>query len=76
MERTVVIDERLLEEARQAAGTADDRQVVEMGLRELVRQQQIKALIASFGTFDLDMTDDELRQLRRSEIKRLGLGEP
>jgi hypothetical protein len=75
MERTVTIDERLLDEARRAAGAIDDRQVVEMGLRELVRRQQVKALVDSFGTFDLDMTDEDLRRLRQLEIKRLEFDE-
>ena len=70
MELTVAVDEHLLDGARQAAGTTDDRRVVEMGLRELVRQQQVKALIGSFGTFDLTLTGGDLLKLRCSEIDR------
>ena len=75
MERTVAIDETLLDAARDAAGTTDDREVVEMGLRELLRRQQVRALVESFGTFELTMTEEELQRLRRGEIARLQLDE-
>ena len=71
MECTVLIDDRLLEAGRQAAGTSEVQTLVEVGLRELVRSQQLKVLADSFGTFDLDLTVEELRRLRRAEVDRL-----
>jgi hypothetical protein len=69
------IDERLPDAARRSAGTSDIRQLVATGLRELVRQEQLKELVESFGTFNLDITDEPLLPLRRSEPHRLGLDE-
>ncbi len=64
---TVVIDERLLEEAREALGTTGIRETLEAGLREAVRRRKIEDLIESFGTFDLDLTPEELMRLRSEE---------
>ena len=75
MEYTVVIDDRLLEDAREAAGTTELQKVIELGLRELVRQQRLRALIGSLRNFELSMTEDELQGLRRTEVHRLELDE-
>jgi Arc/MetJ family transcription regulator len=50
MECTVLIDDRLLEAGRQAAGTSEVQTLVEVGLRELVRSQQLKVLADSLQT--------------------------
>jgi hypothetical protein len=75
MECTLVIDERLLDDARKASGTSEIQALVEMGLRELIRRQRAEELVRSFGTFDLGMTDDDLHRLRRADLDRLDLGD-
>jgi hypothetical protein len=75
MECTLQIDERLLAEAREAAGTADVHRLVEMGLRELVRQRRLSSLVDSFGTVDLALSGEELHRLRRADLTRLALHE-
>ncbi len=64
MRRTVVIDDNLLEEARQALGTASIRDTVEAGLREAVRRHRLEKLRRSLGKLDLDLTLEELARLR------------
>ena len=67
MRRTLVIDDQLLEEARQALGTVGIRDTVETGLREAVRRHRLEKLRRSLGKLDLDLTLDELARLRDDE---------
>ncbi len=64
MRRTLVIDDILLEEARQALGTASIRDTVEAGLREAVRRYRLEKLRRSLGKLDLDLTPEDLARLR------------
>jgi len=62
--RTVVIDDKLLEEARQLLGTRGVRATIEAGLREVVRRRRLEELRRSLGTLDLALTSEELERLR------------
>jgi Arc/MetJ family transcription regulator len=64
MRRTVVIDDKLLEEARQVLGTRGIRDTVEAGLKEVVRRCRLEELRRSLGKVDLDLTPEELARLR------------
>jgi Arc/MetJ family transcription regulator len=64
MRRTVVVDDRLLEEAREALGTTSIRETIETGLREAIRRRRIAELRRSLGAIDLDLTAEELERLR------------
>ncbi len=64
MRRTVVIDDNLLEEARQVLGTRGIRETVEAGLREAIRRYRLEKLRRSLGKIDLDLTPEELVRLR------------
>jgi len=61
---TVVIDDNLLRDAIKAAGVRTKREAIEMGLRELVRKRNLEALKQELGTFDLDLSLEELARLR------------
>jgi Arc/MetJ family transcription regulator len=63
---TVVIDEKLLEEAVRAARVRTKREAIEAGLRELVRGSAREALRKELGTFELDLTLKELKRLRHA----------
>jgi Arc/MetJ family transcription regulator len=65
--RTVVISDRLLEEAREALGTTGVRETIEAGLRQAVRRQKIEAARRLLGTLDLDITFEEIDELRAAE---------
>ena len=64
MRRTVVIDDKLLEEARQALGTRSIRDTVETALRGAVRRRRLDQLRRSLGNVVLDQTGDELLRMR------------
>jgi Arc/MetJ family transcription regulator len=67
MRRTVVIDDDLLQEARQVLGTSGVRETVEAGLREAVRRYRIEQLRRSLGKIEFDLTGEELTRLRNEE---------
>jgi len=48
----------------EAAGVKTKREAIERGLRELVRRKNLEALRQELGTYDLDMTLEELERLR------------
>lgn len=64
---TVFIDEDLLAEAIKLTGAKTRRQVITAGLRELVRMHHRKAFARELGTFDLDLTIEELKELRNAD---------
>ncbi len=67
MKTTVVVDDELLEEAIKAIQAKTKREAIEAGLRELVRKKNREELIAELGTYDLDITLEELEDLRGEE---------
>lgn len=64
MRRTVVIDDKLLEEARQVLGTNGIRDTLEAGLREAIRRHRLEELRQSLGKIELNLTSEELARLR------------
>jgi Arc/MetJ family transcription regulator len=64
---TVFIDENLLDEAIRLTGAKTRRQVITTSLQELVRMHHRKAFARELGTFDLDLTLEELKELRNAD---------
>lgn len=64
---TVLIDENLLEKAIQAIGARTKKEAIEAGLRSLVQRHNMELLRHELGTFDMDLTLDELERLRNAE---------
>lgn len=64
MRRTVVIDDKLLEEARRVLGTRGIRDTVETGLKEAIRRRRLEQLRRSLGKVELGLTSEELARLR------------
>jgi Arc/MetJ family transcription regulator len=64
---TVVIDERLLEQAIEAAGARSKKEAIEAGLKTLIKQRNREALRTELGTFEIDMSLNDLEQLRDDE---------
>jgi Arc/MetJ family transcription regulator len=64
---TVYIDEELLKEAIVAIGARSKKDAIEAGLRSLVQQHNREALRKELGTFEIEMTLDQLEELRRAE---------
>jgi Arc/MetJ family transcription regulator len=64
---TVEIDEQLLERAIKISGAKSKRMAIENGLRELIRSINREKLKKELGTFDLDLTAEDLETLRKDE---------
>ena len=64
---TVMIDENLLEEAIEAIGARTKKEAIEAGLRSLIQQHNREALREDLGTFDINLTLEELERLRNAE---------
>jgi Arc/MetJ family transcription regulator len=66
-ETTVQIDESLLAEAIKATGAKTKKEAIEAGLKYLVQRKNREALRQELGTFDIDLTLEELERLRNAE---------
>jgi len=64
---TVLIDERLLKMAMKAIGAKSKKEAIEVGLQSLVRQWNREALRRELGTFEIDLTLNELEEMRHAE---------
>jgi hypothetical protein len=63
---TVLLNEHLLEEAKKAVGVKSIREVIEIGLYSLVRQSNREALRKELGTYDIDLSLEDLEALRNA----------
>ncbi len=61
---TVLIDEQLIKEALHATHLKTKKEVIEKGLRELLRMKNRELLRQELGTFDIDLSLDELKKRR------------
>ena len=66
MRTTVDVDDKLMEEALSITHAGTKKAVIEQALRELVNAHKREALIAMIGSGVIDMTLEELKELRRS----------
>ncbi|MBI4201936.1 MAG: type II toxin-antitoxin system VapB family antitoxin [Chloroflexi bacterium] len=64
MRRTVVIDDKLLEEARKEFGTKGIRETIETAMKEAIRKRKLERVRRSLGTWDLGLTAEELEKMR------------
>jgi len=61
---TVLIDETLINEALRVTNLKTKRAVIEKGLKELLRIQNRELLRQELGTFDIDLSLNELKKRR------------
>lgn len=64
MRRTVVIDDKLLQEAREVLGTNGIRETLETSLREVIRDRRLQEFAVALGTFQFSMSDEDLAKMR------------
>jgi len=64
---TVIIDDKLLDEAMRVSGAKTKKQAITTGLKELIRRKNLEALRQELGTFDLDLSLDDLEKLRNEQ---------
>ena len=63
---TIVIDETLIKEALRVTNLKTKKAVIEKGLKELLRIKNRELLRQELGTFDIDLSLEELKK-RRAE---------
>lgn len=63
---TVEIDDELLKDAMEACGAKSKRAAIEKGLQVLIRDYNREELRKELGTFDIELTLDELEILRNA----------
>jgi predicted nucleic acid-binding protein/Arc/MetJ family transcription regulator len=61
---TVLIDEKLIQEALRATNLKTKKEVIEKGLRELLRMKDRELLRQELGTFDIDLSLEDLKKKR------------
>jgi Arc/MetJ family transcription regulator len=61
---TVVIDEALMNEALRVTNLKTKKEVIEKGLKELLRIKNRELLRQELGTFDIDLSLEELKKKR------------
>lgn len=64
---TLILDEKLVDEAMEATGARTKPEVVELALRELIRTRYREALRQDLGTFMSLMSDEELTKMRNAD---------
>ena len=64
---TVEIDETLLNEAIRITNLKTKKAVIEKGLKELLRARNRDLLRQELGTFDIDLSLEQLKKKRASE---------
>ncbi len=69
MRRTVVIDDKLLADAKKELGTQSIRGTVETALKEAVRKGKRERLLQSIGNMEISLTAEELERMREDEWK-------
>ncbi len=61
---TVVLDNELIEKALSTTNLKTKKEVIEEGLKELIRKKNRELLRKELGTYDIELTPDELEKLR------------
>ena len=64
---TVMIDEKLLKDAMAAIGARTKREAIAAGLEALVRIHQRESLARELGTYDIDLTLNDLEKMRHDD---------
>lgn len=63
---TVVLDEKLLEQAQELSGLKTQREVIEAALKDFVVRRNMDLLRKEAGTYDLNLTMEDLKKMRRA----------
>jgi Arc/MetJ family transcription regulator len=64
---TVIIDDKLLDEAMMVSGAKTKRQAIMTALEELIRRKNLEALRRELGTYDLAFSLEDLEQQRNEQ---------
>ena len=65
MRSTIDIDERVLAEAMKVANVRTKKELIDLSLKELVRQKRRERLQAKLGKLSLDLSVIQLEKMRK-----------
>ena len=68
---SITIDDQLLENAKRITNARTKREAVQRALEDLVRRDAIAGLIALAGSDIIEMTPEELREMRDASLRRI-----
>ncbi len=68
MRTTLVIDEKLISEAKSLSGSRTKKETVEAALQEFIRRRKAKKLLSLEGKVELSFTLDEFLAQRRKDV--------
>jgi Arc/MetJ family transcription regulator len=66
MRTTLDLDPELVEETQKKTGEKTKKAAIEHAMREFLNMRRREALIAMFGKGEIELSDEELRAMRRS----------
>ena len=64
MRSTIDIDEKLIKEAQKLVKVQTKKELINLSLKELIRQKRIERLIKRYGTSPVNLTLKELERMR------------
>jgi len=67
MRTTIDINNELLQEAQRLSKVSTKKALIELSLRNFIRQKKKENLKSMIGNFDLDLDQDELEKMRQDE---------
>ncbi len=68
MATNLVIDDKLIEEARKTGGHRTKKEAVTTALQEYIQRHKPRRILDAFGTFDFDPTYDYKAERRRKRL--------
>jgi Arc/MetJ family transcription regulator len=64
---TVEIDDKLLDRAMKVSGAKTKKQVIEYGLKELIKSINLSLLKEELGTYEIDLSLKDLERMRKDD---------
>lgn len=64
---SVLVDEALIENALKATHMKSKKEVIEAGLHELIKKKNRNLLREELGSFEIDLSLEELKKLRADQ---------
>lgn len=68
MRTTLVIDENLIDEAKEVSGAKTKKEAIEKALREFIRKRKSRKLLDLEGKVELSYTVEDLIKRRRNDV--------
>ncbi len=67
MRSTVVLNEKLIENAKKLTGLKTKKDVIDLSLKELIKKKRINHLLSLYGTAPIDISLEDVEGFRRDE---------